>query len=193
MEKQTGIPVAKRYRDAELYEKREGILPDGKKHASYAYVGKILCPKHPEEVYQRATVLLKTCMGVSAVCLILLLSVPGFAVYEGGSLAFVPAAMALFPAGYGLWGTWRLPKSDRQLQEDTHAYAHRRIGRSARGICALLFLTVLTAVILFAADSIKATFGPKDILFFLLALIPAGLSLWMVRILKELRYEEQKD
>ncbi len=177
---------ARRYRYTEHYKMVRRTLPDGTVKEVAEYIGKYLLPEHSAEVYRSARTSALFASVFSLLAAILLLTVNGFVVYEGGVYALVPAAAALFPGMYLLLGSLKLPAEDRELQVDTYRLAHERIRRSSMALVVLYALTLVLTVIFLATSGVKP--GAADILYFILTAGTPVINVFLLRVMKSLKY-----
>ena len=177
---------ARRYRYTENYKMTMRTLADGTVKEEAEYVGKWLQAEHSADVYKKARFFAVPASVFSLCAGILLLAVQGFAVYNGGLYALIPAAMALFPAIYLLLGALKLPAEDRKLQTDVFRFAHERIRRSSAAIAILYALTLVLTIVFLAVS--KAKPGAMDLLYFVLAAGTPVINLLLLHRIKSLKY-----
>ena len=180
------LKIAGRYRYTESYRMSTKVTSDGSTVEVAEYIGIYLHAEHPEELYQSAKLLARVVSFAILCSLILLLSMNGFSVYQGGMYVFAPVTISIIPAVYLVLGAWKLPQDDRHLQEDVYRFAHLRIRRSAIGVCIFLSAGILLAIVFFLVSD--TAFRTADILFCLLLLIPLISDILLLKRMQGLRY-----
>ena len=162
--------------------------PDGSVKRVAEYTGDYLHAEHSPNVYRKTRILaILTAAGTLCACL-LLISLKGFSVYNGGLYALIPAVMMLFPAIYLLFGVIRLPAEDRKIQEDVYQFAHSRIRKCTEGIVILCALTVVLALVFLITSGTKPS--RMDCLFLALTAGPAAANAVLRREMKGLVYHK---
>ena len=180
------VRPARRYRYAENYQLNRTKQADGTMKEEMEYIGPLLQAEHSAENYRHVRLFARTVSVSTILSGLLLLMIPGFAVYQGGLYVFVPVVMALIPQLYHLLGSLKMPEEDATLQEDTHRFAHKRVFRAGAGVAVLYSLTlILTAVFLIRTGTKP---GALDLLYFVLAGLPVILNVILLRKMKQLRY-----
>ena len=182
----TGFRPAGRYRYTQLYEMRSHVRADGKIIEKAEYTGAILEAQHSQQLYDRCRISAIAAAIEALAAGILLLTVKGFAVYQGGAYVFIPVTLALFPSLYLVMGALKLPVEDRKLQLDVQRLAHERICRSCAGIAALYGISLgLTGFFLLSAAPQLTRW---DGLYLVMEIVTLLICLVLGRAMKKLSY-----
>ncbi len=186
--RENGLRPAGRYRYTENYALKTEIRPDGSAVRTTEYIGPQLIPEHSETFYRSVRVFARRSTLLTACALLLLLGIQNFSVYQGGLYVFIPITAAVFPELYLTMGLRRLPASDKNLRQDTWQLAHRRIRRSALGICILMGIAAMLFLLFLLSGG---EWQSIDGLFALLLLLPAVGNGILVRQMGRLKYTEE--